>query len=955
MEKVLGCPKCKSRMYCSIDCIIKHKRTDSTLCSAISDLEKFECEKLLQRIISQSQSKLPAKINREIVRLVGEKPVVSVNVDGVDISCLWDTGSMVSVLSKMFLDKHFPGKKIHSVEDFLGHGGLKLTAANNTDLPIEGVVLFDFGVDGEILFQVPFLVSKYELAHPIVGYNMIEHLITNFPNKNLSSLMKIVPNLSADSAQIMVNVVEEASKVSDVLGAVKTSNTVRIPANTMMKVKCRTRVKIDTAGEKEVLFSPLMEFEGERDLIVYDSTTVLKHGKSLAVNVGIYNPTSREIVLNKGSVLGSLYDVSLVVHLPSSPSTTTAQVNAMEVQNEDENPDAWFDQIDLSHLDDEQGAEMKETLLKLHEGFSKQKNDIGFIPDFHMPINLTDNIPISEPYRQIPRLLYDEVKTHINDLLANGWIRQSQSAYSSPMVCVRKKDGSLRLCIDYRKLNAKTIPDRQPIPRVQDLLDGLGGQKWFSTLDMSQAYHQGQISEESRKFTAFSSPWSLYEWVRIPYGLTNAPPCFQRFMNDSLVNLRDHICIAYLDDILIFGRTFEEHKQNVETVINLLISKGIKLNPKKCVFARTEVRYLGRLISEKGYRPDPENTVALNACKTPPKTVGQVRTLLGFLGYYRNFVQDFSRKMKPVYELLKSEGNGKKGCLDSRKTIKWSPELQKIIDDVVEHLQSPEVIAYPEYGKPFIVHCDASESGLGAVLYQRQEDVLRVVSFASRTLTPAEKNYHMHSGKLEFLALKWCVSEKFSDYLQFGPPFEVFTDNNPLTYILTSAKLNATGLRWVARLADYNFSIKYRAGKKHIDADYLSRHPITDFEKHVDACDKVLEGDDIRLVLKDASRNVSNPSSPLIDVNLLTLQGQTDVASVKPLTTEELIKAQRDDRIVGPVYDAVLNKLRLSNSDAKKLDRATRLLLSQFKKLSLVNGVLMRNTTTANQIVLPSC
>ena len=159
----------------------------------------------------------------------------------------------------------------------------------------------------------------------------------------------------------------------------------------------------------------------------------------------------------------------------------------------------------------------------------------------------------------------------------------------------------------------------------------------------------------------------------------------------------------------------------------------------------------------------------------------------------------------------------------------------------------------------------------------------------------------------------------------------------------------------MARLADYNFSIKYRAGKKHIDADYLSRHPITDFEKHVDACDNVLQGDDVRLVLKDASKNVSNPSSPLIDVNLLTLQGQTDVASVKPLTTEELIKAQRDDRIVGPVYDAVLDKVRLSNSDTKKLDRATRLLLSQFKKLSLVNGVLMRNTTTANQFVLPSC
>ena len=158
------------------------------------------------------------------------------------------------------------------------------------------------------------------------------------------------------------------------------------------------------------------------------------------------------------------------------------------------------------------------------------------------------------------------MKNHINNLLAHGWVRKSTSAYASPMVCARKKDGSLRLCIDFRRLNAKIIPDRQPIPRVQDILDGLKGQEWFSTLDMSQAYHQGEISEESRKFTAFSTPWSLLEWVRIPYGLSNAPPCFQRFINETLRELKDSICVAYLDDILIYGRNFKEHKRNVRTV-----------------------------------------------------------------------------------------------------------------------------------------------------------------------------------------------------------------------------------------------------------------------------------------------------------------------------------------------------------------------------------------------------
>ena len=426
--------------------------------------------------------------------------------------------------------------------------------------------------------------------------------------------------------------------------------------------------------------------------------------------------------------------------------------------------------------------------------------------------------------------------------------------------CVReKKDGSLRLCCDYRNLNKKTIPDKQPIPRVQDILDGLGGQHFFSTLDMSQAYHQGEIGMESRKYTAFSTPWSLYEWVRIPYGLTNAPPCFQRFMNDCLYNLRDKICVAYLDDILIYGKTWKEHEENLKTVLRCLRKKGVKLNPKKCDFFKKEVRYLGRLISGEGYRPDPENTSALNVSRNAPKTVGKLRSLLGFIGYFRNFVKDFSRKLKPVYDLLKiEEGQSIKKHLDSKREIKWLPEHQQIVDNVIDSLQSPEVIAFPDFNEPFILHCDASQLGLGGVLYQNQSGKLRVISFASRTLSPAEKNYYLHSGKLEFLALKWCITDKFSDYLHYGPPFVVFTDNNPLTYVLSSAKLNATGLRWVSQLANYKFEIKYRPGKNHIDADFLSRNPLIDFKNRIDGENNILKSDDINLIFSEASRREKN-------------------------------------------------------------------------------------------------
>lgn len=338
---------------------------------------------------------------------------------------------------------------------------------------------------------------------------------------------------------------------------------------------------------------------------------------------------------------------------------------------------------------------------------------------------------------------------------------------------MRKKNGSLRLCIDYRDLNRKTVPDKQPIPRIQDILDGLGGQKWFSTLDMTKAYHQGYMDESSQKYTAFSTPWALHEWLCIPFGLTNAPPVFQRYVNESLHGLRDIICSSYLDDILVYGKTFEEHLKNLETVLVRLKSEGIKLKASKCVFSKREVKYLGNIISEEGYHADPANTSQLDKYRKPPNTIKELRSLLGFLGYYRKYVENFARKIKPLYDLLTEN---EKLSHPKRKTslFHWSEKHKKIVNELINILQSPKVIAFPDFSLPFIVHCDASEQGLGAVLYQRQNNALKVISYTSRPLSPAERNYHLHSGKLEFLALKWAVTERFKDYLGYGhkiPPW----------------------------------------------------------------------------------------------------------------------------------------------------------------------------------------
>lgn len=266
---------------------------------------------------------------------------------------------------------------------------------------------------------------------------------------------------------------------------------------------------------------------------------------------------------------------------------------------------------------------------------------------------MTDNIPVAKRYNGVPRPLYAEVKSHLQGLLNKNLIRKSTSSYASPLVCVRKKDGSLRLCVDYRGLNKKTVLDRHPIPRIQEILDGLGGNSWFTVLDQGKAYHQGFVGEESSKYTAFSTPWALYEWNRIPFGLSNSPSAFQRSMEESLGGIKERICLPYLDDVLVFSQSFEQHVEDVRQVLRQQNKWGIKLRADKCDLFKNEVRYLGKIISAEGYRMDVKEIVAVQELvNRPPTNVRELRKLLGFLGYYRGYVQNFSQHAKCLYDLL---------------------------------------------------------------------------------------------------------------------------------------------------------------------------------------------------------------------------------------------------------------------------------------------------------------
>ena len=446
--------------------------------------------------------------------------------------------------------------------------------------------------------------------------------------------------------------------------------------------------------------------------------------------------------------------------------------------------------IDLSStaLTPSERTALEDLLVKNNDLFSTTSLDVGSTNTVLHGIPLVDPTPFRMPYRRIPPAQYQEVRDHLEELKASGIIEPSQSPFASPVVIVRKKDGAIRLCVDYRKLNSRTVRDAFPLPRIEDSLDALGQARYFSCLDLTSGYLQVQMAKEDRVKTAFTTPMGLYEYTRMPFGLMNAPATFQRLMNIALGDLSFSQVLIYLDDIIVFSSTFEEHLQRLERVFTRLRQHGLKLKPSKCHFGQSEVHYLGHIISEKGIATDPEKVQAVKMWPVP-RSKREVRGFLGLTGYYRRFVRDYAKIANPLFGLI----GGKRGVKDP--PFVWTKDCQTAFDVLTKKLTSAPILAYADFKTPFVVQTDASGEGFGAVLVQKQGGQEKVVAYASRALTQAERKYPAH--KLEFRALHWAVTTKFRDYL-YGQEVTVITDNNPLTYVMKAAKLDAHGHRWVS-------------------------------------------------------------------------------------------------------------------------------------------------------------
>jgi len=660
---------------------------------------------------------------------------------------------------------------------------------------------------------------------------------------------------------------------------------------------------------------------------------------STCVAVQVSNLTNQPIVVSPNSIICQIHACEPV------SNTDNSQLRSNPV------PDV-IDQINVStsSLTESEQSDVYKMLGEWSDVFAKDDLDVGLTSVVKHRINLTDPEPFKQKCRRIPPAMFSEVRKHLRQLLDSNIIRKSRSPWSSNVVLVRKRDSSLRLCVDFRQLNQKTIKDAYALPRIDELLEKLGGNSYYSVLDMKSGYHQVEVCEEHKERTAFTvGPLGFYEYNRLPFGLSNAPATYQRLMEECLDDLvfgEEQVCQIYLDDVIIASRTIEEHFDRLKQVFARFREIGMKLAPKKCHLFQEKVRYVGHIVSADGVGTDPDKTRHIAEWPVPVNT-DELRTFLGFCGYYRKFVRDFSKIARPLNDLLVGAVKKKKPFrkthpnTGSTSQWQWLESQQDAFDTLKAALTSPPVLAYPDFSKPFVLHTDASRLGLGAVLYQSIDGKQCVIAYASRGLNKAEQNYPVH--KLEFLALKWAISHKFHDYL-YGNTFVVYTDNNPLTYVLQKAKLDATGHRWIAALGSYNFSIKYKPGHLNRDADALSRMPQ---DTH-------------------SSEFVEIPSS-----SIQTICSQVDcvpyamslaISASVPVGNEDdqvvprdWRKLQHQDPTVGLFLRAVTNRKRPNSLDINSRDR--QVLLKEFSKLMVNRGVLYRkilvNGESKLQLVLP--
>ena len=699
--------------------------------------------------------------------------------------CLVDTGAECSLMHRRVYDNLKNKPKLLKKN-------INLQSANGTQLNLDGCVNVQFRIGGTDLSQ-DFYVVRDLNRNLMLGLDWLKqnNVRIYFDLRSLRINGKTYVNLEEDI---------------HVASTVRMKSTCVIKPNTacICYGKVRECPDLPTGQLYDISEIDRGFIANEPGLKVIN--TVSNLCKNRTVPLLIVNQTSKHFKIYRHGLLARL-----------SPVNEEKMVNVNSVIK----TSSTDNKINLHDLDvpDKFRPEIQNLVLKNSDLFASKDSELGHTDVVKMKIDTGDTKPIKmRPYRT-PLKNRSVIEKALDEMLDAEVIRRSNSPWSFPVVIVDKKDGSKRFCVDFRKLNHVTKKNSFPLPLIDDILALLGKAIYFTSLDLKSGYWQVLMDETDKEKTAFACHRGLFEFNVMPFGLSNAPAVFQELMS-IVLNGCNAFAIAYLDDILIFSTTFEEHLFHLNTIFGRLRQHGLKLKLKKCSFLQTETTYLGFVIDEDGIKPDQnkvedgikpdQNKVEAIRALPVPTCVKEVRSFVGMCSYYRRFIPNFSKIAEPIIDLTKKYAH-----------FKWADVHQKAFDFIKESLTSVPLLAYPDPNVPYILYTDASDTCIG--------------SFLTQTCEGEEKPIYYLSHKLSRSQCKWSTVEKeayaihFSlqklDYCLHNAEFVIKTDHKPLKYLLESPMQNRKIQLWALSMAGYNCKIEYIEGTTNTCADLLSRHP----------------------------------------------------------------------------------------------------------------------------------
>ena len=668
-------------------------------------------------------------------------------------------------------------------------------------------------------------------------------------------------------------------------------------------------------------------------------------GEKGFVPVEVMNPSGEDCVLYKGTHAATLQPVELVDRLQPDlakaegneenfPSTRgVRRVSPVDPDKLEPEIEKLFEDIEHPLTQNEQGT-VRAMLARNQGVFKTEGKSLGRTTLVKHDIKTTTEQPIKQRARRIPIHQREVAEQEVEKMLKEDIIEPSHSPWASPIVLVRKKDGSTRFCVDYRKLNAVSIKDAYPLPRIDDTLDSLAGATCFSTLDLASGYWQVGLTEEAQTKSAFVTHSGLYQFKVMPYGLTNAPSTFERLMERVLQGLQWQICLVYIDDVIIYSRTVEEHVSRLELVLQKLAEAGLKLKPKKCHLFRTKVLYLGHIVSADGVSTDPEKVEAVKEWGVP-KDLTDVRSFLGLCSYYRRFIPHFSTIAKPLTKLT-----------EKNQEFHWGPEQEEAWAELKRKLLQAPILSYPDPKGEFILDTDASAYGMGAVLSQVQGGQEKVIAYGSKSLTKEERRYCVT--RKELLAVVYFV--KYYRHYLYGQKFTIRTDHGALRWLINFKDPQGQVARWLEILGTYDFDIQHRPGLKHNNADSMSRGPCRQCGRESTCGAKVVCGVTTRAAAKakakeDAPKPVAKPP-------------ETPWVGDGPLARDRLKQAQLDDPILSKLIAWKQQDVRPPWGDISAEGASLKTYWAQWETLRLDDGLLVRELHVTgrkkrDQIVVP--